>query len=57
MGDKAITKKCVGYRATNEFYATREFYTGTVTDNFYLVLSYDDFIYLNTRLYKPPIPS
>ena len=30
--------------------------TGTVTDNFYLLLSCDDYIYLNTRLYKTSIP-
>ena len=30
--------------------------TGTVTDDFYLMLSCDDCIYLNTRLYKPPTP-
>ena len=30
--------------------------TGTVTDNFYLMLSCDDFVYLNTRLYKTPTP-
>ena len=31
---------------------------GTVMDNFYLMLSCDDFIYLNTRLFHPypPIP-
>ena len=29
-GDKAITKKCVGYRATSGFYATRFYLTGTV---------------------------
>ena len=28
-GDKAITKKCVGYRATKGFYATKGFLTGT----------------------------
>ena len=27
--------------------------SGTVTDHFYLLLSCQDFIYLNTRLYKP----
>ena len=27
--------------------------SGTVTDDFYLLLSCQDFIYLNTRLYKP----
>ena len=30
--------------------------TGTVTDNFYLLLSCDDYIYLNTRLYKTSTP-
>ena len=29
---------------------------GTVTDNFYLMLSCDDFIYLNTRLFQSPTP-
>ena len=31
---------------------------GTVTDDFYLMLSCDDFIYLNTRLFQPhsPVP-
>lgn len=27
--------------------------TGTVTDTFYLILSCDDFIYLNKRLFQP----
>ena len=27
--------------------------TGTVTDHFYVMLSCQDFVYLNTRLYKP----
>jgi len=30
--------------------------TGIVTDNFYLMLSYDDFIYLNTRLFQSSTP-
>ena len=30
--------------------------TGTVTDNFYLMLSVNDFIYLSTKIYKPPTP-
>ena len=31
---------------------------GTMTDDFYLMLSCDDFIYLNTRLFQPhsPVP-
>ena len=29
---------------------------GIVTNNFYLILSYDDFIYLNIRLFQPPTP-
>ena len=33
--------------------------SGTVTDNFHLMLSLDDFVYLNTRLFLPPpiVPS
>ena len=44
-GDKAITKKCVGYRATKRFYATRRFYTGTVVC--YILLR----VYFKTAIY------
>ena len=31
-------------------------HTGIVTDNFYLMLSCENFIHLNTRLFQSPIP-
>ena len=37
-GYKAITKKCVGYRATRRFYATRWFLTGTVEHYFWALM-------------------
>lgn len=30
--------------------------TGTITDNFHLMISLEEFVYLNTRIYKPSPP-